>query len=56
MDSGPTLGPARHNIRHCQAPDEITGQRIAAMSHRIGFDEARLSFVPEMSADGNLGF
>ena len=56
VPGGPAFGPAGDDVGHGQTPDEIAGQRIAAVGHGIGFDEARLSFVPVMSANRNLGF
>ncbi len=36
------LRPAGQNISECQAPDEITGQGVPAVSHGIGFHKTRL--------------
>ena len=40
IPGGTILGPAGQDIGHGQTPDEITGQGIAAVRHRIGFHKA----------------
>ena len=51
---GATFGPAGVDIGERQAPDEVTGQRVAAMGDGIGFHEAGLRDVPVVCADGDL--
>ena len=51
---GPTFSPSGVDIGESEAPDEITGQRVAAVSNGIGLDEAWPGNVPVVSADGNL--
>lgn len=55
VPDGPILRPTGTNVRESDTPDEIAGQRIAAMCDRIGLQKAWLRGVPLMS-DRNLGF
>ena len=43
---GPALGPAGVDIGESQAPDEVTSQRVTAVSDGIGLHEAGLRDVP----------
>lgn len=56
IPGGTILGPAGQDIGHGQAPDEITGQGVAAVRHRIGFHEAGLGDIPMLGANANLVF
>ena len=51
---GPALGPAGVDIGESQAPDEVTNQRVTAVSDGIGLHEAGLRDVPVVGTDGNL--
>ena len=51
---GAALGPAGENIGHGQAPDEVSGQRIAAMGYGIGLHEARRLDIPAAAANRDL--
>ena len=48
------LGPAGIVVGERQAPDSITGKRIAAVRNGVGLDETRLSEIPVLGADGEL--
>ena len=56
IPGGTILGPAGQDIGHSQAPDEITGQAVAAMRHGIGFHEAGSGDIPMLGANANLVF
>lgn len=56
IPGGAILGPAGQDIGHGQTPDEITGQRVAAVGHRIGFHEAWLGDIPMLGANASLVF
>ena len=51
---GPAFGPSGVDIGKGQAPDEVAGQRVAAVGNGIGLHEAGLGDIPVVGADGNL--
>lgn len=51
---GARFGPLAENVRQHERPEEITGQRLAAQRHGVGFHKARLGHVPVIGAKGDL--
>jgi hypothetical protein len=50
----PLFGPAGSDIDIVQGIGEHTGNRIATMGHRIGFQKSRPGFIPLIGFEGDL--
>ena len=48
------LGPSGGDVGDIEGEGELTGHGIAAMSHGIGFEEARPCLIPLVGFDGNV--